>query len=240
MVSECGGGGGASWCPAHFNVHHCQAILYTLQSGLRGSLELKYILCVWENVYHCRTWKDNTIFSLCRDRSHQHQNMLAADIITHFDDVSNNTDQCGCGPTSSCWLSWSLSACSLVSVSNMESPPGKLVTSCWKDVASLVELLPAPWTWELPRLEDSLVIDRLRGAESCCRRDDLRPGGWFILDEEEGVWFVWVWSADLLETCDGVEVELDGLLLLLLLAAATAWQWHTHTHTHRVSKNVAS
>lgn len=59
-----------------------------------------------------------------------------------------------------------------------------------------------------PRLGDSLVIERLRGADNCCRLEGRRV--WL-----EGVWFEWVWSAGLAAPlCDGVDEELDGLLLL--------------------------
>ena len=64
----------------------------------------------------------------------------------------------------------------------MLSPPGKLVTSCWNDVSppTVLALLGV----RDPRLGDSLVIERLRGADNCCRLDDRR------------VWLE-VWSAGL-------------------------------------------
>ena len=58
------------------------------------------------------------------------------------------------------------------------------------------------------------MMERLRGAESCCRREDFRVGAVLGLME---VWFTWAWSPDLpVGVWEGVEEALEDLEAALL------------------------
>lgn len=88
--------------------------------------------------------------------------------------------------TSSCWLSCSWRPCSLPNASNMESPPGKIST-CWLNEVSSASSLCVLWTVLLP-IPLNFVMERVRGAVSCCFKLVLRVGV-LCLEEED----VWLW-----------------------------------------------